>query len=186
MVSDELVAARGSTTSARSCIARCTTRARGAPAEQDTRRARATRRRSRAARRLACRHRSVGHRDAVQRGLTPLIFKGAALGHRHYAEPWLRPRVDTDLLFAERERSAAAAAFGQMGFTLAPRPTGEHVTHQCTYVRLAHGMRAEYDSTGRSRTRRSSRRAVVRRARPAMLCGAQLGSAARSISTSTR
>jgi len=78
-------------------------------------------------------------------GLTPLIFKGAALAYRHYAEAWLRPRVDTDLLFAERERADAAAVFEQMGFTLVPRPSGEHVTHQCTYVRLAHGVRAEYD-----------------------------------------
>jgi hypothetical protein len=78
-------------------------------------------------------------------GLKPLIFKGAALAHRLYAEPWLRPRVDTDLLFPERERSDAAAVFAQMGFTLVPRPTGEHVTHQCTYVRLVHGVRAEYD-----------------------------------------
>ena len=78
-------------------------------------------------------------------GLAPLIFKGAALAHRHYAEPWLRPRVDTDLLFPEREQSDAAAVFEQLGFALVPRPTGEHVTHQCTYVRVAHGVRAEYD-----------------------------------------
>jgi hypothetical protein len=78
-------------------------------------------------------------------GLTPLIFKGAALAHRHYPEPWLRPRVDTDLLFSEGERSEAGAVFEQMGFTLVPRPTGEHVTHQCTYTRVVHGMRTEID-----------------------------------------
>src|SRR5216684_3076559 len=43
-------------------------------------------------------------------GLAPLIFKGAALAYLHYPEPWLRPRVDTDLLIREHEQASAAAA----------------------------------------------------------------------------
>jgi hypothetical protein len=78
-------------------------------------------------------------------GLAPLIFKGAALAHRHYPVSWLRPRVDTDLLIREHEQGDAAAAFERMGFARAPRPTGDHVTHQFTYARTVHGVRAEFD-----------------------------------------
>src|SRR5256885_8426231 len=50
-----------------------------------------------------------------------------------YPEPWLRPRVDTDLLIRGDEQAETAAAFERMGFSRVPRPTGAHVTHQFTY-----------------------------------------------------
>jgi Uncharacterised nucleotidyltransferase len=78
-------------------------------------------------------------------GLAPLLFKGAALAHTHYAEPWLRPRVDTDLLIRPHEREAAARACERLGCVRVPRPVGDHVTHQFTCVRWVHGMRLEYD-----------------------------------------
>ena len=116
-------------------------------------------------------------------GLSPLVFKGAALAQRLYPKPWLRPRVDTDLLFPERERADAAALFEQMGFALVPRPTGAHVTHQCTYVQVVHGVRAEFDVHWRIAdpqvfTDVLSYEELARDAVPVP----QLGSAARSVS----
>src|SRR5438552_4169732 len=77
--------------------------------------------------------------------LAPLIIKGAALAHRIYPASLLRPRVDTDLLIQENEQADAAAALTRMGFTRVPRPTGDHVTHQFTYVGAVHSIRVEYD-----------------------------------------
>ena len=38
-------------------------------------------------------------------GCRPIVFKGAALAHTHYRQPWLRPRLDVDVLVAERGRT---------------------------------------------------------------------------------
>jgi hypothetical protein len=78
-------------------------------------------------------------------GVAPLIFKGAALACRHYPEPWLRPRSDTDLLIREHEQARAAATLEKLGAIRAPRPTGDYVTHQFTYILTTHGLRGEYD-----------------------------------------
>ncbi|HTM27269.1 MAG TPA: nucleotidyltransferase family protein [Vicinamibacterales bacterium] len=78
-------------------------------------------------------------------GVSPLLFKGAALAHRHYPESWLRPRVDTDLLIRASERNAAASVLERLGYGRAERPTGDHVTHQFTYVRATPAGRIEYD-----------------------------------------
>lgn len=84
--------------------------------------------------------------DALaQAGLAPLLFKGAALAYRHYAQPWLRPRLDTDLLIREDEADDAAAVFERLGFLRVPRPTGEHVTHQFNYRTMSRGICLEYD-----------------------------------------
>lgn len=78
-------------------------------------------------------------------GLSPLLFKGTALAYRQYSQPWLRPRVDTDLLVRDDESEAAAEVFERLRFTRAPRPTGEHVTHQLVYLASSGGIRHEYD-----------------------------------------
>ena len=78
-------------------------------------------------------------------GLAPLLFKGAALAYRHYSHPWLRPRLDTDLLIREDEAGDAAAVFERLGFFRVPRPTGEHVTHQFNYRTMSPGICLEYD-----------------------------------------
>jgi hypothetical protein len=78
-------------------------------------------------------------------GVSPLLFKGAALANRTYARPWLRPRLDTDLLIREEEVDAAAAAFEQLGFSRVLRPIGEHVTHQFAYRTSSEGVCLEYD-----------------------------------------
>ena len=78
-------------------------------------------------------------------GIEPLVFKGAALGHRHYAESWLRPRVDTDLLIRSDDQAATAAVLERLGYTRAARPTGDHVTHQFTYGAGTPAGRVQYD-----------------------------------------
>jgi putative nucleotidyltransferase-like protein len=78
-------------------------------------------------------------------GLAPLLFKGAALAYRHYARPWLRPRLDTDLLIREDEADDAAAVFERLGYLRVPRPTGKHVTHQFNYRTTSQGICLEYD-----------------------------------------
>src|SRR5678809_631178 len=37
-------------------------------------------------------------------GAIPLVFKGAALAHTHYAESWRRPHADADVLIAPESR----------------------------------------------------------------------------------
>ena len=83
--------------------------------------------------------------DLAAADLAPLVFKGAALAHLHYPEPWLRPRVDTDLFIREDTQAETAAVFERMGFTRMARPSGEHVTHQFTYVGAVRGVRTAYD-----------------------------------------
>jgi len=78
-------------------------------------------------------------------GVAPLLFKGAALAHTCYPESWLRPRVDTDLMIRDRDREIAADVFERRGFVRATRPTGSHVTHQCTYSSTSHGVRTQFD-----------------------------------------
>ena len=78
-------------------------------------------------------------------GIRPLVFKGAALAHTHYAEPWLRPRVDVDLLIRRDEAPRAANILERLGYARATRPTGDHVTHQFTYLGASGGVPTAYD-----------------------------------------
>jgi hypothetical protein len=68
-------------------------------------------------------------------GAQPIVFKGAALAHTHYAEPWLRPRLDTDILVAPAHRERAIAALTGLGYERPPFVSGEHVMHQAPLVR---------------------------------------------------
>jgi hypothetical protein len=49
-------------------------------------------------------------------GVRPLLLKGAALARRLYPAPWLRPRVDTDLLVPERDVDRVAVALARSGY----------------------------------------------------------------------
>jgi len=93
--------------------------------------------------------RTAGDRDVIaafaDAGIEALVFKGAALAHRHYPEPWLRPRVDADLLIRARDRERAAAVCEHLGCVRAVRPDGEYATHQFTYHIVVRGVRLEYD-----------------------------------------
>jgi hypothetical protein len=84
--------------------------------------------------------------DALDRaGAPPLVFKGAALAYRHYPEPWLRPRIDTDLLIREEQLPRAERQFERLGLSRALKPRGTRVTHQQTYQAAVGGLVQRYD-----------------------------------------
>lgn len=64
----------------------------------------------------------------------PVLIKGAALACTHYAAPYLRPRLDTDLLITEPEAARARRAFESLGAALVPHVTGRLVMPQFHYV----------------------------------------------------
>ncbi len=68
-------------------------------------------------------------------GAQPLVFKGAALARTHYPEPWLRPRLDTDILIAPARRAEAVEALVALGYERPPFVSGQHVMHQAPFVR---------------------------------------------------
>jgi hypothetical protein len=74
-----------------------------------------------------------------------IVFKGTALAYTCYADPSLRPRLDTDLLIRPEDVAATSAVLESIGFERTARPTGEHVTHQFTYVRAAPGAGSAFD-----------------------------------------
>jgi hypothetical protein len=75
----------------------------------------------------------------------PLVFKGSALAHSHYAEPWLRTRGDTDLLVDAGEVERADAVLRQLGLERLSRPEGRLVTYQARYATGAHAVEIAYD-----------------------------------------
>ena len=49
-------------------------------------------------------------------GVRPLLLKGVALAYRHYPEPSLRPRYDTDLLVHRTDLAAVGRAMHALGY----------------------------------------------------------------------
>ena len=79
-------------------------------------------------------------------GVHALVIKGAALAHTHYPAPWLRPRIDTDLLIRRDDVAAAQATFIALGAAAIPHVTGEYVMSQFHYARTdAAACRHVYD-----------------------------------------
>src|SRR5688572_5411106 len=78
-------------------------------------------------------------------GVAPLLFKGAALAHTHYPEPWLRVRGDTDLLVRKEEAAAADVVMTRLGLVRLPRPNGSRVTQQARYMTHWQSMAIAYD-----------------------------------------
>ena len=72
-------------------------------------------------------------------GCAPVVFKGAALAYTHYERPWLRPRIDTDVLVADDQRQAASHAFLDLGYTRPPFVSGKLVMYQEQFVRAEPG-----------------------------------------------
>lgn len=70
-----------------------------------------------------------------QAGVRCLLIKGAQLAYTHYAQPWLRPRFDTDLLVAPADRERADAALRSLGYARSNQVSGTLVTHQLQYAR---------------------------------------------------
>ncbi|HAK54405.1 MAG: nucleotidyltransferase family protein [Vicinamibacterales bacterium] len=84
---------------------------------------------------LEClRHEELAHvlHTLSDRGLSPLLMKGAALAHTHYASPALRPRGDTDLLVRPEARVAARGALEDLGYEPVNVTSGALVSYEFT------------------------------------------------------
>jgi hypothetical protein len=85
---------------------------------------------------LARRPMVVAAIEALDRaGTAPLVLKGEALAHTHYAASWQRPRADTDLLVAPDAERAAEAALVALGYRRQLRLPGNWVSSQASFVR---------------------------------------------------
>jgi hypothetical protein len=74
--------------------------------------------------------------SALQRaGVDCLWFKGAQLAHLFYAEPWLRPRSDSDVLIRSTDRDAAARVLTRLGFKPGNVLFGDFVGYQVPYAK---------------------------------------------------
>jgi hypothetical protein len=62
-------------------------------------------------------------------------MKGAQLAYTHYPQPWLRPRLDTDVLVAPEDRERADRTLRELGYRPGTHFDGELVTHQFHYER---------------------------------------------------
>lgn len=79
--------------------------------------------------------RDVLARLDVVSGAAPLVFKGAALAHSHYAESWLRPRLDTDILVSPASVPQALNALRAGGYQTETATAGELVSSQISLDR---------------------------------------------------
>jgi len=65
-----------------------------------------------------------------------LVVKGSALAYTCYPEPWMRPRVDTDLIVRLDDVPAAARVLQRCGYTRSDATnTGSLVSHQVSFER---------------------------------------------------
>jgi putative nucleotidyltransferase-like protein len=71
-------------------------------------------------------------------GARPIVFKGAALAHTHYAESWQRPRADADLLIAVDSRDRVFATLQARGYTRGTFISGDLVMYQAPFERVDH------------------------------------------------
>jgi hypothetical protein len=71
-------------------------------------------------------------------GAMPLVFKGAALAHTHYAESWQRPRADADVLIVPGSREHVFAVLRQLGYQQPTFISGDLVMYQAPFDRVDH------------------------------------------------
>jgi hypothetical protein len=68
-------------------------------------------------------------------GIDALLMKGALMAYTHYPSPWLRTRLDTDLLVSPADRSRADLVLRDLGYQPGTHFSGDFVTHQFRYER---------------------------------------------------
>lgn len=79
-------------------------------------------------------------------GIPALVVKGSALAYTCYPEPWLRPRIDTDLLVRLDDVTTAARVLQRSGYTRSDATnTGSLVSHQVSFERAGDGVRQVID-----------------------------------------
>lgn len=86
-------------------------------------------------------------RDA---GIPTLVLKGTALAYGLYAKPYLRHRIDTDLLFQSAEAAEAAGlaleTIGYRCMSLMPKPDKNAISFEVAYQRTSqHGTTQTMD-----------------------------------------
>jgi hypothetical protein len=69
-------------------------------------------------------------------GTLPIVFKGAALAHSHYPAPWLRPRLDSDILIPSSHVTSALATLQDIGYEHAVNISGSLVSSQTSLSRV--------------------------------------------------
>jgi hypothetical protein len=69
-------------------------------------------------------------------GAKPVVFKGAALAHTHYAESWRRPRYDADLLIAPDTRQRVFEILRGFGYEPRTFVSGDLVMYQAPFERV--------------------------------------------------
>jgi hypothetical protein len=77
-------------------------------------------------------------------GAKPLVFKGAALAHTHYAASWQRPRADADVLIAPTRREEVFSQLRRLGYARRTFTSGRLVTYQAPFWRRDH-LTIEHD-----------------------------------------
>ncbi len=81
-----------------------------------------------------------------EKGVRPLLLKGAALSHTHYPRVGLRPRCDTDLLVAESQKDVAAALMRELSFQPLYDADVDHISGQMSWFRSSgSGVKCVYD-----------------------------------------
>jgi hypothetical protein len=68
-------------------------------------------------------------------GARPTLFKGGALAHSHYPEPWLRPRIDSDILISPSQIDRACASLRALGYEREIATSGTLVASQASFSR---------------------------------------------------
>jgi hypothetical protein len=72
----------------------------------------------------------------AEAGVSVLLLKGAGIAYTHYPQPWLRPRLDTDLLVAPDDRGRATVTLERLGYEPLTHFDGELVTYQSQLKRV--------------------------------------------------
>lgn len=73
-------------------------------------------------------------------GLDPIIFKGQALAHTIYPQPWLRPRTDIDALVERGGFESMTGTLVSLGYARAASIDAELVMPQSSFFKQAHGI----------------------------------------------
>ena len=96
----------------------------------------------------AVRHTELVHvlEELSAAGVRALLFKGAALAHRHYPAAYLRVRADTDLLVPATDLPMLERVLGRLGYVHPAETSGRLVSYQCHYHRIdRHGIAHAFD-----------------------------------------
>lgn len=72
-------------------------------------------------------------------GVNAVLFKGSALAYSLYPKPWLRPRSDSDVIIAAKDKIAADAILQQLGYQTLFAIQGKYVSYQSTYGKALAG-----------------------------------------------